>query len=154
MSANLEIFKKNYLVVGLKDDAIKEIADLAEVKVYLPNELLIKMGEKSNDLFVILNGRVKVITSTGDSLADVGPGSVLGEVSLLDDQPRSADVICIGTVSVAKIPARELRNLMNDKREMGFVVMVNLGRVLCARLRAASSRIDHLVNQDTWRGSL
>lgn len=154
MLDTLEVFKKNYLVVGLTDEVIQEIADLAEIKVLSPNELVIRQNEKSSDLFVILEGRVKVITSSGDYLADVGPGSVLGEVSLIDDQPRSADAICVGTVKAARIPAKQLRSLMNTKRDMGFVVLANLARVLCGRLRAASNRIDHLVSQDTWRGSL
>jgi len=154
MAETLDVFKKNYLVVGLSDEAIQEIAALAETKTLYPNEMLIKMNEKSSDLYVILDGRVKVITSTGDYLADVGPGSVLGEVSLIDDQPRSADAICVGTVTVAKIPAKQLRSLMNSKREMGFVVLANLARVLCGRLRTASNRIENLVSQDTWRGSL
>ncbi len=154
MTETIDVFKKNYLVVGLADDAIQEIAALAEIKTFFGNDLLIKMNDKSSDLFVILDGRVKVITSTGDYLADIGPGSVLGEVSLIDDQPRSADVICVGTVKVAKIPAKQLRTLMNTKREMGFVVLANLARVLCGRLRTASNRIETLVAQDTWRGSL
>ena len=154
MTENLEVFKKNYLVVGLADDAIKEIADLAEIKTLFPNDVLIKQGDKSSDLYVILEGRVKVITSGGDHLADAGPGSVLGEVSLIDDQPRSADAICIGTVKVARIPSKQLRSLMNTKRDMGFIVLANLARVLCTRLRTASIRIEHLVSQDTWRGSL
>jgi len=154
VTQNLDVFKKNYLVVGLSDEAIKEIADLAEIKTMLPNELLIHQGEKSSDLYVILDGRVKVITSQGDHLADAGPGSVLGEVSLIDDQPRSADAICIGTMRVARVPSKQLRSLMNSKREMGFVVLANLARVLCTRLRTASIRIEHLTSQDTWRGSL
>jgi CRP-like cAMP-binding protein len=154
MDVLFDVFKKNYLVVGLDEPAIKEISELAELKVYMAQELIIKQGEKSSDLFVVLDGRVKVITPSGDYLADVGPGSVLGEVSLIDAQPRSADAICVGTVRAAKIPAKQLRDLMNVKREMGFIVMVNLARVLCNRLRAASSRIDHLVSSDQWRGSV
>lgn len=154
MDVLFDVFKKNYLVVGLSDSVIKEIADLAELKIFMPNDALIKQGEKSSDLYVILDGNVKVITSSGDYLSDVGPGSVLGEIALIDDQPRSADALCVGTVRAARVPAREFRDLMNRKRDMGFVVLVNLARVLCQRLRGASTRIDHLLSQDQWRGSI
>lgn len=154
MAENIDVFKKNYLVIGLSDEAISEIVKLAEIKTYFNNDVLIRKGEKSSDLFVILEGTAKVITGEGDYLDDVGPGAVIGEVALIDDNPRSADVICVGTVKAAHIPAKKFRSLLNENRDTGFVVLANLARVLCLRLRKASIRIEHLVGQDAWRGSL
>lgn len=154
MSVDLDTFKKNYLVVGLGDEAVKEIAGLATVETFVAGDDIIRQSEKDRDLFVILAGRVNILTSTGDKLAEIGPGGVLGEIALIDDQPRSANAVCIGQVQAARVPAKEFRALMNKNRDMGFVVLANLARVLCMRLRSASIRLDHLMNQDTWKGSL
>ena len=84
-----DVFKKNYLVAGLSDEEIDKIAELAEFGCLLADECLIKKGDTSSDLFVILEGVVCVYTDKGDKLGDCGPGSVIGEVALVDAGPRS-----------------------------------------------------------------
>jgi len=154
MSVDLDAFKKNYLVVGLSDDAVKEISALATVQTFFAGDDVIRQSAKESDLFVILAGRVNVLTAAGEKLAEIGPGGVLGEIALVDDQPRSANAVAIGQVQAAKIPAQALRALMNAKRDMGFVVLANIARVLCQRLRGASIRLDHLMSADGWKNAL
>ncbi len=146
--------KKTYLCAGLSDEEIKQIAELAEVKIYLAGEMLIRLGEKSSDLFLIMDGYVNVVTQSGEKVAEAKAGSVLGEIALLDDQPRSADAVCAGQSKIARFPAKEFRGLLNKNRSTGFVVLANLGRVMSQRLRASTDRIDHLMGQDVWKGAL
>lgn len=150
-----EAFKRNYLVCGLPEEAISEVWAMARCENHLARETLIRINEKSGDLFVILDGQVKVMTADGDVLAEPGPGSVLGEMSLVDDRPRSAEVVCVGLTKVARIPAKELRAYMNAKRDVGFIILANLARVLSGRLRLADAKIDMLCDgDDAWKNSL
>ena len=153
---DIQTFKKNYLCSGLTDEQVQEIVDLATLRRLTAQEQLIKAGEQSSDLYVVMNGRVNVLTPDGDKLSEIGPGSVLGEISLIDARPRTADVICIGLVDVAVIPAGELRLRMNQNREWGFIVLANLSRVLAGRLRQANEKIDELFDKvsDTWDNAL
>jgi CRP-like cAMP-binding protein len=153
---DIQTFKKNYLCSGLTDEQVQEIVDLATLRRLTAQEQLIKAGEQSSDLYVVMNGRVNVLTPDGDKLSEIGPGSVLGEISLIDARPRTADVICIGLVDVAVIPAGELRRRMNQNREWGFIVLANLSRVLAGRLRQANEKIDELFDKvsDTWDNAL
>jgi CRP-like cAMP-binding protein len=76
-------------------------------------------------------------------------------MSLIDDRPRSAEVVCVSLTKVAKIPAKELRSFMNTKRDVGFVILANLARVLSGRLRIADAKIDTLLDgSDPWKHSL
>jgi CRP/FNR family cyclic AMP-dependent transcriptional regulator len=151
----LDVFKKNYLVAGLQDGAIEEIAALAEYKVHLPREDILRMGDPGSDLIVVLDGRVNVVSEKGEKLAEVGPGSVLGEVALLDNRPRSANAVALGRVQAAYIPASKLRKYLGGKREVGFVVLTNLCQVLCHRLRETDQRVDVLSEKastkDPWK---
>ena len=150
-----EAFKRNYLVCGLPEAAIDEVWAIAKQETHLARETLIRINEKSCDLFVILDGQVHVMTADGDLLAEPGPGSVLGEMGLIDDRPRSAEVVCISLTKVARIPANDLRTYMNTKREVGFVILANLARVLSGRLRIADAKIDTLLDAgDPWKNSL
>ena len=151
-----EVFKKNYLVTGLDDGEIGESAELGEVATKMAGESLIEKGEESNDLFVILDGTVNVYTKQGDKLGDCGPGSVLGEVALVDAGPRSANAVCVGVVTYAKLPATDLRRYMTDNRDAGFTMLANLSRVLSMRLRNSAAVMEDLRTQtvDPWENVL
>jgi CRP-like cAMP-binding protein len=153
---DLEAFSKNYLVRGLTPEQIAEMAKTATMRRYVAQEYLMRTGEAGADVFVILKGRVNVLTQDGDKLAEVGPGTVLGEIALIDARPRSACANCIGMVDVAIFEAKTLRSWMNQNRELGFTVLVNLAQVLCGRLRDADSKIDALTQQttDSWTNAL
>lgn len=151
---HLASFRRNYLVCGLPDDVCDQVAALAEAGVCPAGEVLVPKGQKSGDLFVILEGRLCVLSAQGDKLADVGPGSVVGEVALVDDQPRSADVLAMGLTTYARLPAADLRRFMAQNREVGFVMLANLARILSYRLRNASIVFEDLkerASQDPWK---
>jgi len=151
----LQSFKRNYLVCGLPDEAMEEVWGLAIQETHLARETLIRINEKSSDLYVILDGQVHVMTADGDILAEPGPGSVLGEMGLIDDRPRSAEVVCVSLTKVAKLPAKELRTYMSTNTKVGFTILANLARVLSGRLRQADLKIDTLLDGgDPWKGSV
>ncbi|MCH7944560.1 MAG: cyclic nucleotide-binding domain-containing protein [Armatimonadetes bacterium] len=151
-----EVFKKNYLVTGLDDRAVGEIAELAEVGSAMAGACLIEKGDDSSDLFVILDGTVHVYTKQGNKLGECGPGSVLGEVALVDAGPRSANVMCLGVVTYAKLPAADLRRYMTENKEAGFMMLCNLSRVLSMRLRSSAEVMEDLRAQtvDPWEHAL
>ncbi len=149
------VFKKNYLVQGLPDATIEEIAGLAVCDTMRAGESLIEKGEKCGDLYVIIEGSVHVYSDKGDKLAESGPGTVLGEVALVDDGPRSANVVCVGFVRYARLPAAELRSYMARHKETGFVMLANLSRVLSMRLRKTDAVMEDLraKTEDPWKNS-
>ena len=151
-----DVFKKNYLVHGLPDEAIEEIAALAHCDGGMAGDVIVQRGEKGGDLFVILDGTVNILTDKGDKLGEVGPGSVLGEVALVDAGPRSANAVCKGKVQYAKLPAKDLRAYMAKNKDAGFLMLANLARVLSMRLRNADVALEDLraKSDDPWKGRL
>lgn len=156
MEQTFEAFKKNYLVSGLSDAVVEQIFNLSKPQTLVAGDTLIRKGDRSSDLFVILDGIVDVYTKMGDKLISAGPGSVLGEVALVDDHPRSADAICTGLVKVARFPAQDLRKYMASNREVGFILLANLARVLSMRLRNSDLVMEDLreKTQDYWKFSI
>lgn len=148
----LDVFRQNYLVFGLPEAKSDEIAALAQFETKLPTECLCEKGQKGSDLFVVLDGRVTITSKHGEKLAEVGPGSVIGEVALVDDQPRSANAVCVTAVHYARLPAKELRQYMVQNKDVGFHMLANLSRVLSTRLRATDAVVDDLAGKarDPW----
>jgi len=152
MELDLKIFKQNYLVVGLSDDDIQKVAALAEFKVVGAGTEIISLGRRDADLCVVIDGIAMVYRHGGVLLGERGPGSVVGEVSLVDGQPRSAYVVAKGSLSYAYLDGNKLRKFMFENKEIGFIMLSNLARVLAMRLREASATIEDLRGQlsDPW----
>lgn len=146
-------FKKTYLVAGLGESEIAKIAELAEVKNFLAGEFVIRRGDAPKSLWVVLAGRVDLITEDGDTIAKAAPGNLLGEVGVLDYHPSLVDGVCEGFSTLAEIPLDRLRALLNQDRTTGFMVLANIGAVMCQRLREAEEVIHHLHQHDAWDGS-
>jgi CRP-like cAMP-binding protein len=148
--------KGTYLVAGLTDEQMDEVEKLATVRMCPSGHLLCRIGDPADFLYVVLNGTLAVTTADGDKLGEIAAGSVVGEIGIVDVRQRTANVTCVGGVSVASIPIDALRNLMNANREMGFLILANLARVLAVRLRAADAKIDDLSDKagDVWTHAL
>lgn len=138
-----EVFRSNYLVNGLSDDAVRQLAELAEVQDVPEGRKLITQDEDGTDLLVILRGNATVWCN-GELIGDKGPGTVVGEVALLDKGPRSADVIASTPVTYALLDGTTLRRFMAGNQDAGFLVLLNLSRVLTVALREATQQIEDL----------
>jgi CRP-like cAMP-binding protein len=136
--------KNAYLVAGLNDDQIGQIASLASIRNYSSGQSLACIGQPSDEVYVILSGNLRVMSQDGDLLGEVGTNSVVGEIGLVDASPRTANVVSNGPVSAAVLPTDSLRKLMVQNRECGFVMLANISRVMAGRLRQLNARVDEL----------
>jgi len=79
------------LFSGLSSKLLHTLAVTAADKSYRPGDIIVKQGEKSNGLYVVIEGKVDVEKS-GKTAATLGPGQYFGEMALLDEEPRTATV--------------------------------------------------------------
>lgn len=152
MDINLNQFKQNYLVVGLNDDDVAKVAELATLKTVEAGTEFVKLGAKDPDLYIIMDGIAMVYRKGGALLGERGPGSVIGEIALVDDQPRSAYVVSKAYLTYAHLDGKELRKFMFRNQHIGFIMLSNLARVLSMRLREASEKVEDLQGKlaDPW----
>lgn len=124
----------------LSDDQLTVVANLAQIRTYESGDMIVTRETRECDLLVILEGEARVLDEDGDRIADLGVGAAVGEVALLDQQPRSADVIAKCRSVVAVIPAMDLWNVIHRRPDIGTPVLFNIGRVLAGRLRSSQIR--------------
>ncbi len=115
MQINLSQFKQNYLVVGLSDEDVARVAELAKVETVEGGKEFVKLGAKDPDLYIILDGIAMVYRKGGALLGERGPGSVIGEIALVDDQPRSAYVVAKAYLTYAHIDGRALTRIIHGR---------------------------------------
>ena len=138
-----EVFRSNYLVSGLGEETIRQLAELADLHDVPEGHKLISQDADGTDLLVMLRGQATVWCN-GEHIGDKGPGSVVGEVALLDNGPRSADVIAATAVTYALFDGTTLQRYMAANHDAGFLVLLNLSRVLTLALREATLQIEDL----------
>jgi CRP/FNR family transcriptional regulator, cyclic AMP receptor protein len=88
----VKMLAKVPIFASLKEKDVGKIAQIGLDRPFAAGQQLVKQGEKGIGFYLILSGTVEV-SSGGKSLATLGPGQFFGEMALLDDQPRTADVV-------------------------------------------------------------
>jgi CRP/FNR family cyclic AMP-dependent transcriptional regulator len=137
-----EAIRFNYLFRGLSKEQIDRIANIVEQRRFDGGETIVRQFDRDTDMMIVVSGGAKIKSFSGEALAEVGPGSVVGEVSLIDDQPRSATVVAVGTTVMAVIPGKKLADIANEDLSLKAQLVLNISKVLCQRLRTANVQLD------------
>lgn len=142
-----EALRFNYLLNGLNQEEFDQVAALAELRTFDGGHTIVRQFDRSSDVMVVIDGNVRVNTFHGDKIAEGGPGCVIGEISLIDEKPRSATVVSVGKTTVGVIPADKLWKLMQADANLARKVLYNISQVLCMRLRTANLHLDTLMGK-------
>ncbi len=92
-------------------------------------------GHGGRELYFIVKGEAKV-EKGGNEVARLGAGNHFGELSLLDQQPRSASVIALTPMDLIVLPAREFASVLEEIPSLA----IRLLEVMSLRLRQADER--------------
>jgi signal transduction histidine kinase len=105
---------------------------------YSPGEIVCEEGERGDAMYLIWSGRVAVIKGDIQSpnvLFYRGPGEVIGEMALLEDQPRSASIVALDNLHLLRIDREGFQQWVASTPEIGLSIMASLS----ARLRASDN---------------
>ena len=138
--------RESFFFRGMTPHQIDTLLSLAQEKRFIGGETIVRQFDQAKDILIIMSGEVRVKGFQGEDLALLGPGSVLGEISLVDNSPRSATVISKGDTTVAVIPTSKMADYMEQDPSLKASVYENLSRLLCSRLRNANIQLDAALN--------
>jgi CRP-like cAMP-binding protein len=128
-------------------DEMMAILTIARTRNFPERGVIARQGAQDG-LHVIISGtaRVSMAQRAGPptTIADVGPGSVLGAVSVLDGSPYHASAEAITAVSCLHIDHEGFTKLRAAGHPAAFKIMRALARPVCDRLRALNARVDAL----------
>lgn len=144
--------KRSSLFVNMSDEDLAHIAALTSLVTVDAGEPVFLEGESGDSLYMITAGSV-VVRSQGKILAERGIGEVVGELAVLDNQPRSADIIARTAVTLLQIRGEDFQDLLQRRGDLARQLL----RVLAARVRGHSSQqeqVDRLVRAYRERGHI
>ena len=145
MTQEFAHLKKAFLFQGLPDDALAALAQKVNRHTFVRDAVLIRRGDAGDSLYVIDEGNVKIVTvdAQGGELVinRCGPGETIGEMSLFDREPRSADVIALEDTSVLELKHDAFFDLLDQRPDLAL----NIIRSISSRLRFSTTYVQKAI---------
>ncbi len=131
---------------SLSDDDLSLLNTSFEHITLRPGENLVTQGEASDAMFIIETGRLSVslhLDTNGASkrLRAYGPGTVVGEMGLYTQSPRSADIIADEDTRLIKLTTERVAALERDHPALALKLHRHVVRTLAARLQSANEEV-------------
>jgi len=130
------VLKSAPLFSRVPAEDLAPLARMAESRIVAPGERIVSEGELGDELYLIVYGRVAV-SKGGHRLASLGPGESFGEISVLDEGPRTATVTAIEQTEVLAIASEDFYEILHEQAEIAEGVI----RILVKRLRDADAAV-------------
>jgi CRP/FNR family cyclic AMP-dependent transcriptional regulator len=134
---------------SLPEKHLKALAEHGAVKAYPKNTIIVSEGDRSDSLYVILAGKVKVYLADEEGkevvLNTQGPGEYFGEI-ILDEGPRSASVMTLEQSKFSIVSRDQFNRFLTQNPE----VSLELVRSLIHRVRALTKRVGDLALLDVY----
>jgi CRP/FNR family cyclic AMP-dependent transcriptional regulator len=125
----LEMLQKASLWSGLDRKNLKQIVKLSKEREYEAGSLIVQKGEGGVGFYMILKGSVE-IRSDGTTLAKLGTGQFFGEMSVIDNQPRSADVVAMEPSKCLILSAWSFNALISRHPKIAMKILQEFARRL------------------------
>ena len=125
MNANqIEVLKKSDWFRNVPENILIQILNSATEYTLDQGKHLITIGEMGNSMFLILEGKVKIVIpdSNNDEIIvnQLGPGELVGEMSLIDQKPRSASVIALTELSALEFSRERFMKILKQHPEISI----------------------------------
>lgn len=150
ISLNPQVLKTVPLFSSFSDQQLAGLASSAQHRNYPRGAAILRAGEETDGLYMILSGRVKVLIPDEEGheviLTVMGAQEFVGEMGLLDGLPSSATVEALEPCEMLRLPRAAFLSCLEGNGEVAMLVLRNLVR----RLRDADRQIESLALIDVY----
>lgn len=125
---------------GLSRDEVDRLLSSATLVSANPGDRIVREGERDDTIYVLLKGLAEVVRGRPDGRAikSFGAGDMFGEIDFLIAAPRLASVVARTPCEVLVLSGRSLRRFLEDEPPAAARLLLNLSRILAARLAQAT----------------
>jgi len=109
---------------------LASVAAIVEPIYLASGETFIEEGQIEDSMYIVVDGEVRV-HSQGTDIIHLGPGKSVGELAVLDPEPRAASVSSIGETFLFRIDKEPFDEVMADRPEVAQAIITSL----CRRIR-------------------
>jgi CRP-like cAMP-binding protein len=126
-----------------------------ELVMAAKGDLIIRKGDLSDSMFLVLSGQVQARLRVGGhdtSLGTMGPGELFGEVAMLSQTARSADVVADAPSRLLRLSSERFQELMSNHSQLAARMLYNIARQLASRMSQRNQQLQKdLASSYVWR---
>ena len=131
---------------ALTDDELSTLLDFCDTKQIDEGDTLWDEGDKSNYAAFIVSGKVGIKKKTEFKgkhmiVGTLGPGTVVGELCLLGDRPRSATVMVLEQLYIVTLSSEKFELLITEHPKLGLKLLKHIFVITVDRLNKSTDRI-------------
>lgn len=124
-----ELLRGVRLFRGCNDAEVRKLATAWDQIHFPAGRVLVTEGQTGSEAFILASGTAEV-TLGGKHLADIGPGTIVGEMALLDSGPRAATVTLTSDAELLVIEVRRFRALLDEMPSLTRQILATLSQRL------------------------
>jgi len=152
--AEVELLEKVPMFEGLDRGTLLRLAAIGKVEEYGLGHTLFAEGDVGDKFYVVLSGAVRIsrmVPGMGEeALGIVKTGSYFGEMSLLEDAPRSAHALVHERCRLFVMNRLDLEELLFVDRELAYELLWKFVRTLSRRLRESNDKMTFLATTNKF----
>lgn len=149
-----EIVAQVDIFAGLPPVHLRRVVEIGMQESYKRGSRIFSEGDAGDKFYLILDGAVRIsrfVTGIGEeALAVLRAGAYFGEMSLIDEAPRSAAAIAHEGCQLFVVNRRDLEDLLFVDRDLAYELLWNLVRTLSRRLRATNDKMTFLATTNKF----
>lgn len=135
---------------GLVDSSLDVLLSMLTARAFDVGSTIVSEGDPGRSMYVVYSGTLAVIKQAPSGriirMAALAPGDFFGEMTLIETQPRSATVVAERPTVLYELTARSLYTYYKADVRAYVMVLQNINRELCRRLRNADMRLAELLD--------
>lgn len=152
MNSTIELrdaLKRTSLFAEFTDEEADEFIELCDPVQFAAGGVVVRQDDAGDCMYVLVSGEAKVVHQRDGrhiDLATLQKGDFFGELALVDEGPRSADVVAVSDCVLLKITQAVISAVAGVYPTAAFKFLIAIGRMMVARLRSSNQRyVDSLM---------
>lgn len=145
---NMRNYSELKFFKGFSPEEINNLVRLMVPVTYNSDEVIIKEGDTSHLLMLILSGKVKVVKSVDENnhkiLAILDEGDIFGEMSFFDNAPHNASVIAHTPVNILALSKKDFETFIEKYPKTSFKILIRIIQVCSQRIRNLNEEVKEL----------
>ena len=138
----VKVIHKLRLFKGLELPDIQKLLPICRYMKYGTGDRIYGRGQPSTEMLILLTGKLSVVGDAGEVLAEIPPGSPVGELGVFTGEPRSANISAAEPAAGFALSKTDLQKVFSTNKGIYFKIQSNVVAVLSERLRQANGLND------------
>ncbi len=140
----IQFLRQVDLFKSLSEKALFELASITIEQTHPPKTIVFKEGDKGDALYIVKSGKINILKRNSQGVDSVivslGKGAVVGDMAIIDEQPRSATIGTVSETVFLIITKEDFKTLLGNVPEISFQIL----KLTTERLRATNTHLQEL----------